>query len=418
MTNIDVGQEKIQKQNPYIDFEKVLQQFNTPQLQCETDNGIATIPLADEISFDSWQSDIPQEYMKLSAEKLTERIDIARQKLGSELIVLGHHYQREDIIQYADYRGDSFALAQYAATQNDAKYIIFCGVHFMAEAADILAQPDQHVILPNIEAGCSMADMASEPDLYSAWNELSAIFDGTDDLIPVTYMNSAASLKSFCGEHGGIVCTSSNAEKVLEWAFEQGKRVFFFPDQHLGRNTGHDMGISDNEMSLWNWRLGPGRLGGLSRENLLRSRIILWQGHCSVHQRFSLTQIDQARERFPEVEILVHPECRAEVVDAADASGSTGFIVDYVANAEAGSVIGIGTEINLVSRLSHEYPDKTIFCLDPVVCPCSTMYRVHPAYLAWVMESLVKGHVVNQISVDKNIKHYAAVALQRMLNIK
>tara|TARA_B100000676_G_C17886463_1_gene736771 strand:- start:147 stop:1013 length:867 start_codon:yes stop_codon:yes gene_type:complete len=288
----------------------------------------------------------------------------------------------------------------------------------MAEAADILAQPDQHVILPNIEAGCSMADMASEPDLYSAWNELSAIFDGTDDLIPVTYMNSAASLKSFCGEHGGIVCTSSNAEKVLEWAFEQGKRVFFFPDQHLGRNTGHDMGISDNEMSLWNWRLGPGRLGGLNRENLLQSRIILWQGHCSVHQRFSLTQIDQARERFPEVEILVHPECRAEVVDAADASGSTGFIVDYVANAEAGSVIGIGTEINLVSRLSHEYPDKTIFCLDPVVCPCSTMYRVHPAYLAWVMESLVKGHVVNQISVDKNIKHYAAVALQRMLNIK
>ena len=291
-------------------------------------------------------------------------------------------------------------------------------MHFLAEAADILAAPHQKVILPNMEAGCSMADMASDPDVRAAWRELGEHFGGTEDIIPVTYMNSAASLKAFGGENGGVVCTSSNAAKVLEWAFERGKRVFFFPDQHLGRNTAHAMGIPIEEMALWNWRGPSGRLGGLTPEAIDRSRVILWQGHCSVHQRFSLTQIEAARERFPCVKIVVHPECRYDVVQAADANGSTAFIAKYVAEAHAGSVIGIGTEINLVSRLAKENPDKTVFCLDPVVCPCSTMYRVHPAYLAWVMESLVAGEVVNRIEVPAETKQHAKVALERMLALK
>jgi quinolinate synthase len=263
-----------------------------------------------------------------------------------------------------------------------------------------------------------MADMASDPDVRSAWRELGDYFGGTDDIIPVTYMNSAASLKAFCGEHGGVVCTSSNARAVLEWAFERGKRVFFFPDQHLGRNTADTMGIPLEEMALWNWRGPAGRLGGLAGEQLDRSRVILWQGHCSVHQRFSVTQIEAARAQYPDVKIVVHPECRYEVVQAADANGSTAFIAKYVAQAPAGSVIGVGTEINLVSRLAKEHPDKTVFCLDPVVCPCSTMYRVHPAYLAWVMEGLVRGEVHNRIEVPAETKRYAKVALERMLALK
>ncbi len=389
-----------------------------PQLQCETDTGIATIPLSEEVAFGSWQKTIPDAYWALGADELTARIRAARVTLGSRVVILGHHYQREDIIAFADERGDSFALAKYAAERPESEYIVFCGVHFMAEAADILAAPHQKVILPNMEAGCSMADMASDPDVRAAWRELGEHFGGTEDIIPVTYMNSAASLKAFCGENGGVVCTSSNAEKVLEWAFERGKRVFFFPDQHLGRNTGHAMGIPIEEMALWNWRGPSGRLGGLTPEALDRSRVILWQGHCSVHQRFSLTQIEAARERFPCVKIVVHPECRYDVVQAADANGSTAFIAKYVAEAPAGSVIGIGTEINLVSRLAKENPDKTVFCLDPVVCPCSTMYRVHPAYLAWVMESLVAGEVVNRIEVPAETKQHAKVALERMLALK
>ena len=254
------------------------------------------------MSFGSWQRGIPEEYQGLGAEELTRRIRAARATLGERVVILGHHYQREDIIQFADERGDSFMLAQYAAERPESEYIVFCGVHFMAEAADILCQPHQQVILPNLEAGCSMADMASEPDVRAAWRELEEFFGTTEDIIPVTYMNSAAALKAFCGEHGGVVCTSSNAGKVLEWAFERGKRVFFFPDQHLGRNTGHAMGIPLDEMVLWNWRLPAGRLGGADPEALERSRVILWQGHCSVHQRFSLTQIEAARERYPERE--------------------------------------------------------------------------------------------------------------------
>ena len=397
------------KPNPY---------FPIAQLQCETDTGIDTIPLALEQSFPSWQTSIPERYTKMDAEELSRRIRGARATLGEQVVILGHHYQREDIIQFADDRGDSFALAQYAASHPEAPYIVFCGVHFMAEAADILAAPHQQVILPNIEAGCSMADMANDADVNQAWRELGELYGGTDDIIPVTYMNSAASLKAFCGKNGGVVCTSSNAAKVLEWAFERGKRVFFFPDQHLGRNTGASMDIPLDEMVLWNWRRPAGSLGGASEEDLLRARIILWQGHCSVHQRFSLTQLEDARAKYPGVQIVVHPECRYEVVQAADANGSTAYIAKYVANAAPGSIIGIGTEINLVARLAKENPDKTIFCLDPVVCPCSTMYRVHPAYLAWVMESLVDGVVVNQIKVPDEVRKDARVALERMLALK
>jgi len=389
-----------------------------PQLQCETDTGIDTVPLDQEVAFGSWQRAIPEAYWHLGAEELVARVRAARATLGERVVVLGHHYQREDIIQFADERGDSFMLAQYAASRPQSQYIVFCGVHFMAEAADILRAPHQTVILPNIEAGCSMADMASDPDVRSVWRELGEHFGGTGDIIPVTYMNSAASLKAFCGEHGGIVCTSSNAAKVLAWAFERGRRVFFFPDQHLGRNTAHAMGIPLEEMALWNWRQPAGRRGGLDAAALDRARVILWQGHCSVHQRFSLTQIEAARARYPGVRIVVHPECRFEVVQAADANGSTNFIADYVAKAPADAPIGVGTEINLVSRLAKEHPDRTVFCLDPVVCPCSTMYRVHPAYLVWVMESLVRGEVVNRIAVPDDVKQHARVALERMLTLR
>ena len=399
----------ITKPNPY---------FEMSQLQCETDTGIDTLPLASESSFGSWQTTIPEEYWSLDAAALVKRISEARRELGSEAIVLGHHYQREDIIQFADRRGDSFALAEYAAKNDEAKYILFCGVHFMAEAADILSTDSQHVILPNMEAGCSMADMAREADVKNAWAELENFFGSTDDIIPVTYMNSAASLKAFCGEHGGVVCTSSNATQVLTWAFQQGKRVFFFPDQHLGRNTGHLMNIALDEMVLWNWRLPPGSLGDLDPQSLENAKIILWQGHCSVHQRFTPQQISDARNKHKDAQIVVHPECRHDVVQAADANGSTAFIAEYVANAAPGSTIGVGTEINLVARLAKENPDKNIFCLDPVVCPCSTMYRVHPAYLAWVMEELTKGNINNQISVDSGVKAHARTALNRMLELR
>ena len=388
-----------------------------PQLQCESDVGIATIPLVEEGALGSWQIDIPERYHGLAGPELVERVRAAREALGERVIVLGHHYQREDVIQFADRRGDSFGLSLYAASHPESEYIIFCGVHFMAEAADVLSAPDQQVMLPNLEAGCSMADMAAQPDVLTAWRELGEQFGGTEEIIPVTYINSAASLKAFCGEHGGVVCTSSNAAKVLSWAFERGRRVFFFPDQHLGRNTAHAMGIPDTEMALWNWRLPSGSRGGLAAEQLERSRVILWQGHCSVHQRFSLTQVESARERYPDVRVVVHPECRAEVVQAADAVGSTAYIARYVSDAPEGASIGVGTEINLVSRLAKENPTKTVFCLDPVVCPCSTMYRVHPAYLAWVMEELVAGRVVNRIVVPPEQKVHARVALERMLSL-
>ncbi len=388
----------------------------TGGIACESDS-IDTVPLSEERSFAYWQQDIPQEYWTLTPQALKDRIRAARAKLGTRLVVLGHHYQREDIIQFADFRGDSFKLSQWAAERPESEDIVFCGVHFMAEAADILSAPHQRVMLPNMAAGCSMADMADPDDVYNAWAELEELGIAQDTL-PVTYMNSAASLKAFVGERGGAVCTSSNAGKVLEWAFERKKRVLFFPDQHLGRNTGHAMGVPLDEMVLWGWARPYGSMGGQTLEALQRSRIILWAGHCSVHQRFTPRQIAEARAEHPDVTVIVHPECRLETVEASDLNGSTEFIARTIGEAPAGSTFAVGTEINLVSRLAKENPDKTVFCLDPVVCPCSTMYRVHPAYLAWTVESLAEGRVVNQIVVPDEVKQNAKLALDRMLAIR
>lgn len=385
-------------------------------IACESDS-IETIPLADERSFAYWQQDIPASYLKLDAGEIMRRIAVARAKLGSRLVVLGHHYQREDIIQFADIRGDSFKLAQWAAERPEAEYIVFCGVHFMAEAADILSAPHQKVMLPNLAAGCSMSDMADPDDVYGAWAELEEL-GIAQDTMPITYMNSAAALKAFVGGHGGAVCTSSNAGKVLEWAFAQKKRVLFFPDQHLGRNTGYAMGVPLDQMVLWGWARPYGSMGGHTLRELRDSKIILWAGHCSVHQRFTPRQIAEARETYPDVRVIVHPECRWETVQAADLNGSTEFISKTITDAPAGSTFAVGTEINLVSRLAKENPDKTVFCLDPVVCPCSTMYRVHPAYLAWTIEALADGHVTNQIIVPESIATNAKLALDRMLAIK
>ncbi len=385
-------------------------------IACETSTGIETLPLSSEPSFAYWQQDIPSEYWDLDAVALMARVAAAREQLGSRLVVLGHHYQREDIIQFADLRGDSFKLAQWASQQPDAEYILFCGVHFMAEAADILSGANQSVVLPNMAAGCSMADMAAPEDVYACWEELEEA-SVADKVVPVTYMNSAASLKAFCGRHGGIVCTSSNAGAVLAWAFERGEKVLFFPDQHLGRNTGAKMGVPLDVMPLWDYGEPYGSLGGMSEAQLQAARVILWQGHCSVHQRFTVDQIEAARAKYPAIEVVVHPECRYDVVQAADRNGSTEFIVRAISEGAPGSQWAVGTEINLVSRLAHENPDKLVFCLDPVVCPCSTMYRIHPAYLCWTVEELARGHVVNRVAVDEETAHYAKIALDRMLTV-
>jgi quinolinate synthase len=385
-------------------------------IACETNTGTMTLPLSSEPSFAYWQQDIPREYWDLTSDQLIERVAAARAKLGEKLILLGHHYQREDIIQFADFRGDSFKLAQWAAQHAEADYIVFCGVHFMAEAADILSGPHQTVSLPNMAAGCSMADMADPDDVYACWEELEDA-GIADKVVPVTYMNSAAALKAFCGKHGGIVCTSSNAAAVLKWAFERGEKVLFFPDQHLGRNTGVKMGVPLDQMQLWNYNRPYGSLGGMPKEVLERSRIILWQGHCSVHQRFTVSQIEAARAKHPDINVIVHPECRIDVVQAADGNGSTEFIARTITEAAPGTKWAVGTEINLVSRLAHENPDKLVFCLDPVVCPCSTMYRIHPAYLAWTVEELAAGRIVNQVKVDDETAHYAKIALDRMLTV-
>jgi quinolinate synthase len=386
-----------------------------PGIACEADSTV-TVPLIEERSFGFWQQDIPREYLDLQPQEIIDRIAGARKRLGARCIILGHHYQREDVIAFADFIGDSFKLSQWAAQHAESEYIVFCGVHFMAEAADLLSAPHQKVVLPNMAAGCSMADMADPDDVYACWDELAAA-GVADETMPITYMNSAAALKAFVGERGGAVCTSSNAAKVLEWAFAHKKRALFFPDQHLGRNTGVKMGVPLDAMPLWDYSKPFGSLGGMNAADLARSRVILWKGHCSVHQRFSVDQINAARERIPGVQIVVHPECRLEVVQAADCSGSTDFIATTIARAPAGSAWGVGTEINLVSRLAKENPDKTVFCLDPVVCPCSTMYRVHPAYLCWALEGLAEGHIVNQIVVPPDTARWAKVALDRMLEI-
>jgi quinolinate synthase len=367
------------------------------------------------------QGELPEEYRTADKAELSRRISEAKAALGSRAVVLGHFYQRDEVVQYADFVGDSFQLANAAKENPEVEAIVFCGVHFMAETADMLSRPDQAVILPNLAAGCSMADMADIDSVTECWEQLEELYgtqpdaEGRMPIIPVTYMNSSAALKGFCGERGGIVCTSSNAATVLAWAFERGQRVLFFPDQHLGRNTAKAMGVPLAQMPLWN---ASKPLGGNPESTLHSARVILWQGFCSVHKRFTVAQIEKARAEFPGVRVIVHPECPMETVDAADESGSTDYINKAVAAAPAGSVFAIGTEINLVQRLAAQYPEHTIFCLDPVVCPCSTMYRIHPGYLAWVLEGLVRGEVLNRISVPAQVAGPARLALERMLAAK
>ncbi len=358
------------------------------------------------------QERIPRAYFKMAAEERDEKIWALKRQLGGRLVILGHHYQRDEVIQFADFRGDSFKLSQQAAGRKDAELILFCGVHFMAESADILSGPHQQVILPNLEAGCSMADMAKSDDVEGAWRALGDL--GVTGVVPVTYMNSAAALKAFCGRNGGIVCTSSNADRVFDWAFARGEKVFFFPDEHLGRNTGVKKGVPLDKMVIWD-PFQP--LGGNTPQQLRDATVILWKGFCSVHARFSVEQIAKARAEHPGVNVIVHPECRLDVVQAADCDGSTEFIIDTIRDAAAGTTWAVGTEINLVRRLDAELPDKQVFCLDPVICPCSTMYRVHPAYVLWVMEHLAAGEVVNQITVDPMVARDAVVALDRMLAV-
>lgn len=364
---------------------------------------------------------------------ISDRITELKQMLGDDLLILGHHYQRDSIVMHADFLGDSFMLSQKAA-ESSAKFIIFCGVHFMAESADILTDENQSVILPNLRAGCSMADMANLEDVTKCWNEILENTELKDPinrdepdtpcpenesyLIPVTYMNSSAALKSFVGEHGGIVCTSSNAQGILNWAFERaGKngKVLFFPDQHLGRNTGLAMGLTVDQMATWT----PGE--DLDREgwqSIDKSKMILWHGFCSVHKRFTVEQIEEFRNENPDGIVIVHPECPRETVDASDTNGSTQFIRNFVEQQKPGSSIAIGTEINMVARLAKEHPDKKIECLDDKICPCSTMYMIHPAYLMDVLEKLVDGSIPNQISVSKDIQNGSLLALERMLSIK
>lgn len=362
------------------------------------------------------QGPIPAIYTQATQEELDARIIAAKEQLGSRLKILGHFYQRDEIVQYADFVGDSFMLAQAAKDHPETEAFVFCGVHFMAETADILSTADQSVILPNLAAGCSMADMATIEQVEEAWKQLTEALGASNDakaeIIPVTYMNSSAAIKAFCGRNGGIVCTSSNATTVLEWAFERGKRVIFFPDQHLGRNTAKAMGISEEQMPLWRPYLP---LGGNSVAQLNAAKVILWNGFCSVHKRFTVDQIEKAHQDYANVQVIVHPECPAPVVEAADGVGSTEYIRKAIAAGSPGDVFAVGTEINLVNRLQAQHPEMTIFCLDPVVCPCSTMYRIHPAYLAWVLEALVDGKTPNQISVDASVATDAAVALERML---
>ena len=381
---------------------------------CQADGQLQTRTLDEEFSAGvRWQR-LPAQYTRMRPEELDARIAAARATLDRRLVVLGHHYQRDEIIKFADHRGDSFKLSRFAASQEDAEYIVFCGVHFMAETADILSAPHQRVVLPNLTAGCSMADMAHIDDVLDCWEDLQAVLADEGGVVPLTYMNSTAAIKALCGRNGGIVCTSSNASQAFRWAFEQGRRVLFLPDQHLGRNTGVKMGIGLDEMAIWD-PFKP--LGGQTKDRLRKARLILWQGHCAVHTRFTVSQIEQARQRHPGARIVVHPECTLDVVQAADDDGSTEYISKQIVQSPAESVWGVGTEISLVNRVAAENPDKTVFCLDSMVCPCSTMYRTHPAYLSWVLDSLVEGTVANQITVDDETARFARVALERMLSV-
>jgi quinolinate synthase len=354
----------------------------------------------------------PGELPAVSDPNLVERARVARKALGSRAFVLGHHYQRDEVIAFADVMGDSFKLAKDAAARPEAEFIIFCGVHFMAESADILTSDLQKVILPDLAAGCSMADMANSEQVAQCWDALTAA-GVADKTIPVTYMNSSAAIKAFTGEHGGTVCTSSNAKTAMAWALEKGEKVLFLPDQHLGRNTAVlQLGLSLDDCAVWNpWKEN----GGLTDAQIKRARILLWRGHCSVHGRFTVDSVNEVRARIPGVKVLVHPECQYEVVSAADVVGSTESIIKTVAQSPAGSKWAVGTELNLVRRLAANNPDKEIVFLDKTVCYCSTMNRIDLPHLVWVMESLVQGRLLNQITVDPKVAKYAKIALDQML---
>jgi quinolinate synthase len=363
-------------------------------------------------------------YRGLEDATLSERIEAVRRQLGPRLVILGHHYQQDGVIAHADFQGDSYQLSKNAADRADCEAIAFCGVHFMAETADILANRPEKVaarggrrvtvVLPDMAAGCSMADMAAIDQVEDAWADLGTVVD-TADITPVTYINSAASLKAFCGRHGGIVCTSSNARGVLDWAFARRRRVLFFPDQHLGRNTARTMGIPLSEMCVWNPH--DPQLGGNSREQLQQSRVVLWQGHCSVHAMFRPEHVDAVRVNLPGVKVLVHPECAMEVVDKADLAGSTSYIIKQVEAAPPGTTWAIGTELHLVKRLEQQHPEQTIRFLSPVVCMCATMYRIDLAHLCWSLEQLEAGTPVNVIRVDDETARWAVTALERMLAV-
>ena len=379
------------------------------------------------------QAPLPDRYTLATPDELDTRIATAKAALGDRLLILGHHYQRDEVIKWADARGDSFKLARFAADNHQATDIVFCGVHFMAESADVLTGQHQRVVLPDLNAGCSMADMADIDQVEECWDDLAAVTD-VDRVVPVTYMNSSAALKAFVGEHGGAVCTSSNARAVLEWALAKGAageitrrtageitrrtageiKVLFFPDQHLGRNTGFTMGFGEADMRVWNPHQ---ECGALEERDVKDATLLLWKGHCSVHQRFRPEHVAAARAEHPGVEIIVHPECAHDVVEVADRVGSTERIQEWVRSAPAGSKLAIGTEIHMVQRLAHQHPDKTIVSLDPLVCPCSTMFRIDAPHLAWVLENLVAGRVVNQIVVDPDTAQWARTALERMLAI-
>ncbi len=356
-----------------------------------------------------------QPYTLLDDEECESRILAARETLADRLVILGHHYQRDEVFRHADFTGDSLKLSRQAA-DSKADYIVFCGVHFMAEVADILSRPDQISILPDMSAGCSMADMADLQNVERAWRELSEVFDPEERITPVTYINSAADLKGFCGEHGGIVCTSTNARHVLEWGFKQREKVLFFPDQHLGRNTGYTMGIPLDEMVVWDY---DKPLGGLSVAQIKRAKIILWKGFCSVHQLFQPEQIDNFRQKFPETKIISHPESPFEVCQKSDYVGSTEYIINTITNAEKNTRWLVATELNLVNRLHEQFKDegKNVHFMSPNVCMCSTMFRIDPPHVAWVLENLVAGHVVNQISVPADVAQQAKLALDRMLDV-
>ena len=355
-----------------------------------------------------------QAYRDLPLEELAERTTAAKQALGDRVIVLGHNYQRDEVIRHADIEGDSLKLSQIAAERSSHEHIIFCGVHFMAETADILSKTAQTVILPDMAAGCSMADMARIEQVDEAWDQLGRILPVEQAVTPVVYVNSAAVLKAFCGEHGGITCTSSNAQRVIEWAWKRREKILFFPDEHLGRNTANKMGIPKEDLLVWDPFLP---YGGHNQEAIQKARLLLWKGFCSVHQMFQPAHVRYFKEKHPGIKIIVHPECHEDVVNQADLSGSTEFIIRTVSAAEPGTVWGIGTELNLVNRLKQRQPDKKIFFLSPTVCQCSTMYRIDAPHLCWAMENLAEGRVVNQISVPEDEKHWARIALQRMLDV-